>query len=155
MVKGACMGALSLFFEEARRAMRTRLGNAATVAMVGVLAGACASGTGGAAETNGVRGAVTVVEVSNHNWSDVNVYAVHLGTRMRLGTVVSMTTRKFTLPARALVADGTLRLMASPIGSTRTYVTDPILVGQGDRVEWNLENRLALSSYMVRNGTTR
>jgi hypothetical protein len=155
MVKGAWMGALSVFFEEARRAMGTRLGSAAAVAMVGVLAGGCASGTGGAVATNGAGGEVTVVEVSNHNWADMNVYAVHMGTRTRLGTVVSMTTRRFTLQSRARVSDGTLRLMASPIGSTRTHLTDPILVREGDRVEWNLENSLALSSYMVRNGTAR
>jgi hypothetical protein len=140
------MGAFFFGLEEARRAMRTRLGTAAAVAMAGLLAGACASGTGGVAETNGVGGEATVVEVSNHNWADVNVYAVQLGTRTRLGTVVSMTTRRFTLPAQARVGDGGVRLMASPIGSTRSHLTDPILVGQGDRIEWNLENSLALSS---------
>jgi hypothetical protein len=135
--------------------MRTRLGTGASVAMVGLLAGACASGTGGAVETNGVGGDGTVVEVSNHNWADVNVYAVQLGTRTRLGTVVSMTTRRFTLPPQARRPDGGLRLMASPIGSTRSHLTDLILVGHGDRIEWNLENSLALSSYMVRNANGR
>jgi hypothetical protein len=135
--------------------MRTRLGTAAAVAMAGLLAGACASGTGGAVETNGAGGDGTVVEVSNHNWADVNVYAVQLGTRTRLGTVVSMTTRRFTLRSQARLADGGLRLMASPIGSTRSHLTDLILVDPGDRIEWNLENSLALSSYMVRNGRGR
>jgi hypothetical protein len=132
--------------------MRTRLGSAAAVAVVGVLAGACAGGTGGAVETNGVGGEAAVVEVTNHNWADVTVYAVHLGTRTRLGTVVSMTTRTFRLPDRARLTDGALRLMASPIGSNRTHLTDLILVDAGDRIEWNLENSLVLSSYMVRNG---
>jgi hypothetical protein len=135
--------------------MRTRLGTGAAVALAGLLAGACASGTGGAVETNGAGGDGTVVEVSNHNWSDVTVYAVQLGTRTRLGTVVSMTTRRFTLPAQTRLADGGLRLMASPIGSNRSHLTDLILVDHGDRIEWNLENSLALSSYMVRNGNGR
>jgi hypothetical protein len=135
--------------------MRTRLGTGAAVALAGLLAGACASGTGGAVETNGAGGDGTVVEVSNHNWADVNVYTVQLGTRTRLGTVVSMTTRRFTLPAQTRLAGGGLRLMASPIGSNRSHVTDLILVDHGDRIEWNLENSLALSSYMVRNGNGR
>jgi hypothetical protein len=134
--------------------MRTRLGAAAAVALAGLLAGACASGTGGAVATNGA-GDRTVVEVSNHNWADVNVYAVQLGTRMRLGTVVSMTTRRFTLPAQTRLAGGGVRLMASPIGSTRSHLTDLILVDAGGRIEWNLENSLALSSYMVWNGNGR
>jgi hypothetical protein len=66
--------------------------------------------------------------------------------------VVSMTTRTFRLPDRARLTDGALRLMASPIGSNRTHLTDLILVDAGDRIEWNLENSLVLSSYMVRNG---
>jgi hypothetical protein len=135
--------------------MRTRLGSAAAVALVGVLAGACASGSGGALDTNGVGSEALVVEVTNHNWADMNVYAVHLGTRTRLGTVVSMTTETFTLPDRARMADGALRLMASPIGSNRTHLTDLILVDEGDRIEWSLENSLALSSYLVRNGNGR
>jgi hypothetical protein len=131
--------------------MVRRLGAAVAVATAGLLTGACASGTGGALETNGFEEATTL-EVTNHNWADVNVYAVLPGTRARLGTVVSMTTRTFTLPSRARLSGGGVRLMATPIGSNRTHLTDLILVNHGDRIEWNLENSLALSSYMVLNG---
>lgn len=134
--------------------MNTRLSAAAAAAVVGLFAGACASG-GAAVETNADADGRTVLSVTNYNWSDVTVYAVQLGHRLRLGTVTSMTTRRFTVPVGGSLSEGGLSFLATPIGSTRTHQTDRIMVDPGDRIEWKLENSLALSSYMVRSGNAR
>lgn len=89
------------------------------------------------------------VEVTNHNWMDMNVYALRGGTRIRLGTVTTGTTQRFKLPSVLNVHVGDLRLMADPIGSGQQFHSDPILVEPGTRLRWSLENQLALSSFMV------
>lgn len=122
----------------------------AAAVVFGLMTTGCASLSGDGVETGIPDEESTTVEVSNHNWLDVTIYAVERGTRTRLGTVTSMTTRTFELPAGLQRRATELRLVAAPIGSTETHRTDSILIDPGDRIEWNLENELALSSYWVR-----
>ncbi len=91
------------------------------------------------------------VNVVNRNWLDVRVYAVSgSGAYARLGTVTSFTTGKFQLPAWLSAANSDLELVALPIGSTQQYSSGPVLVSPGEKIEWQLENHLALSSITVR-----
>lgn len=96
--------------------------------------------------------AETTVRVDNHNWSDVAVYVVRTGTdtEVRLGTVTSMTQRRFKVPHSVLPDGGAVRLIADPIGSDSRYVTPPVQVNPGQHVNWRVENRLNLSSVSVR-----
>lgn len=91
----------------------------------------------------------TTVEVHNHNWSDMVVYAVRDNSRVRLGMVTSMNTRRFQLPTSFRVSASDLRLMANPIGSQDEYTTSPIQVNPGQRVELRLENMLSISNWAV------
>lgn len=93
--------------------------------------------------------AVTV-NVENHNWSDIVVYAVRGGRRYRLGTVTSMQSAEFMVPPGLLGGSADLRLMLDPIGSRHAFVTEQILVTPGDRVLFSVENYLPLSSWAVR-----
>ncbi|HET7275408.1 MAG TPA: hypothetical protein VFI91_09620 [Longimicrobiaceae bacterium] len=89
------------------------------------------------------------VQVSNHNWSDMVVYGVSGGFRQRLGTVTSMSTRRFQLPRAAALSLGGVHLIADPIGSDRSYSTGMIQVSPGQTIEFNIENNLAISNYSV------
>lgn len=89
------------------------------------------------------------VKVANYNWMDVNVYAVQGGTRVRLGTVTTMGTSTFHIPARFLAQSGSVRLMVDPIGSTEGYMTDGILVHGGQQISFNVQNALQFSSFSV------
>lgn len=120
------------------------------VALVGLVLGGCASVTADPAERAGAAGAATTVEVTNHNWQDVVVYALHATRRVRLGTVVSMSTERFELSSTTLGTAGSVQLLADPIGSPRPYRTEQILVNPGGRIELKVANSLALSSYAVR-----
>jgi hypothetical protein len=119
------------------------------VTVAGLLIAGCSS-TESAPVAPWASGPATVVEVFNNNWLDINVYAVRSGTRMRLGTVRSMARNSFMLPEAALSGASSIRLMAAPIGTTRTHITEGILLQRGDRIEWSVENSLALSHYAVR-----
>lgn len=89
------------------------------------------------------------VHVENYNWMDVVVYAVHGGTRMRLGQVTSMSSANFRLPSRFLSGSENVRLLVDPIGSTEGYMTDGIVLHDGQSVSFNVQNSLQFSSISV------
>jgi len=97
------------------------------------------------------RDVQTTVRVSNQNWSDMVVYALSNGLRVRLGTVTSMSTRRLAVPKHLLTASGEFRLAADPIGAPQGFVTQPIQVYPGSRIEFTIQNNLPISSYSVRN----
>jgi hypothetical protein len=116
---------------------------------VALLAGGCAHGGG---ETTVAEPGVpqTVLQVWNNNWSDMNVYVVRGTLRQRLGTVTSLTTSRFPLPAHIMASPDPVRLLADPIGVAQQYMSPPLLVSPGQFVEWRLENNVNLSSTFIR-----
>lgn len=132
--------------------MRISLRQTAMALAMGAILGGCASNQEAGPESADPGASDNELMVSNHNWSDVTVYAVGRGAPVRLGNVVSMDTRTFDIPTHAITSQGSVQLIADVIGSNRSHQTDRILVTDGDRVEWNLENKLPLSSYTVTSG---
>ncbi len=125
----------------------SRLAMAATITVGAV---ACSSAGTMDRPANALAGEVeATVEVTNNNWADMVVYAQRNGVRVRLGTVTSMTTQAFDLPLPLLSGSGELFFVADPIGSDRAYRSPVVMVGRGQRVEFLLENNLALSSLSV------
>lgn len=93
------------------------------------------------------------IDVYNHNSLDINVYTVHSGMRMRLGTVVAATAGHFKAASREF-ADGSMQLYAAPIGANRGYLSETIYVQPGVVVTWTLEQSLPQSSLVVRDTTS-
>ena len=89
------------------------------------------------------------LHVENYNWMDVVVYAVQGTSRIRLGQVTSMGSANFRIPERFLAASENVRLMVDPIGSTEGYMTDGIVVRDGQRVSFSVQNALQFSSVSV------
>lgn len=129
------------------RTMRAML----TAGMV-VLAGACAPGTESTAYVPGLDGAgqeETTVRVANNNWNNMTVYVVRGSSRHRLGTVTSMNTETFRIPAAFLTGTDAVRLVADPLGSSDTYTTPTVQVQPGEEIEFDIENHIAISSVSV------
>jgi hypothetical protein len=99
--------------------------------------------------TAGSAGAPATVRVANHNWLDVNVYAVQGGTRVRLGSVTSMSSGTFQLPARFLLQSAAVRLLVDPIGSTEGHMTEGVMVQGGQQISFSVQNALQFSSVSV------
>ena len=93
---------------------------------------------------------VVTISVSNSNPLDMTVYAVNQSMRIRLGTVSTASTQRFTLQLHQLSPTGELQLLADPIGSRRTYTSEPIHVFAGQAVEWMLQADLRQSSLTIR-----
>lgn len=123
--------------------------SALALAAAALTAGGCATGYETARSEMREEGPATI-EVTNHNWSDMNIYLVVDGMRQRLGTVMSQNRQTFKVPAHALATSGRVQLLADPIGSNRAYLSSPLLLRLGQQVQWQLENSIQLSSLLVR-----
>lgn len=129
--------------------MWRRTSQFAMAVMLAAGAVACSS-AGGHRPANALAGELdATVVVTNNNWSDMTVYAQRNGVSVRLGTVTSMTTQRFSLPAPMVGGTGELNFLADPIGSNQVFRSPAVMVGRGQQVEFMLQNNLALSSLAV------
>ena len=88
------------------------------------------------------------VDVTNHNPSDMNIYLVHAGMRIRLGTVTTEMTGHFKLKAHEF-GDGSFQLLASPLGGSRGFLSEMVYPQSGQTVTWTLEVVLIQSTLTI------
>ena len=91
----------------------------------------------------------TTLVVENNNWQDMVIYVMNGAQRARLGSVNSMGTARFRVTDAMGGGFGQLRLVADPIGSTRSFALPIINVVPGSQVQVKLENNLSTSSFSV------
>ena len=91
-----------------------------------------------------------VIRIANNHPLDVTVYAVNLGMRVRLGTVSTASSQRFTIALHEINPSGELRLLADPVGSRRSTLSEPIQVFAGQTVEWVLAVDLRQSALTIR-----
>ena len=90
-----------------------------------------------------------LLEVENHNWSDIVVYVSHDGVVTRLGQVTGSTTTSLPLPPYLIGTLGVVRLGVRRIGGTDSYASEPISVRTGSTLRLTVESRVATSSVAV------
>jgi len=127
----------------------TRVSTWIAAAAVALTATACASSGGVQTAPAAPEQSPARVEVTNNNWADMRVYAERGGMTVRLGTVSSMSTTSFRIPKSMMHSTGAMRLVAHPLASRERHVSSPINVWPGQRVEFRIENHLAVSSVAV------
>jgi len=90
-----------------------------------------------------------VLEVENHNWSDINIYVVHDGRRNRLTTVTATKDVALQIPPAYQGETGIFRLVVHRIGGRDSYTSEPISIRTGYTVRLTVESDLARSSVGV------
>ena len=88
------------------------------------------------------------VRVTNDNWSNMRIYVVETasqGLRWRLGTVTSLSTASFELPAHLGGELGDLVLVAVAMGSRQRVFTPRLLTWPGALVHWTISTQPSLS----------
>jgi broad specificity phosphatase PhoE len=90
-----------------------------------------------------------VLEIENHNWSDVVVYVAHDGLVTRLTLVTANTNTSLPIPPHLVGSLGVVRLAVRRIGGTDSYASEPISVRTGSTVRLTVESRVATSSVAV------
>jgi hypothetical protein len=129
-----------------------RLATAAVIAALGLSGvSACASNRGPAGVDWTAGSSAPTVTVQNDNWLDVVVYILRGPSRFRIGTVRATSTETFRLKSDGTAGLLPVRLMADPIGSNLGYVTDPIVIGPGQRLELRVAGAINTSTYSIRN----
>jgi hypothetical protein len=93
-------------------------------------------------------GNITLV-VRNNNYNDVDVYAVSSGLATRVGTVTGNSSATFTLNP-TLVGPTDFRIVATPIGGNGRASTGPLVVSQGQTIEFTVGPVLSQSTVSVR-----
>jgi hypothetical protein len=115
-----------------------------------ILLGVSAEGCASAANVATGGSAAATLRVENHNFNDVDVFAVPPGgTPQRLGMVTGASSGTFVLP-RTLIATLPLRIIAAPIGGFGAAGSGPLTVYGGQTVLFTVEADLHLSSAVVR-----
>lgn len=89
------------------------------------------------------------LQITNHNYLDITIYAIHDGQRTRLGVAGGSAHTDMVLPARMLGVGRDLQLLGDPIGSPEQALTEVIVVQPGQFIEWLLESGLARSTVGV------
>lgn len=87
------------------------------------------------AEDSATPRAETAVRVENQSFSDMTIYVVRGGQRVRLGMVPGNSTRLFFLQPSLVPGVTPLRFLADPIGSSRTALSHEVVVQPGDVIE--------------------
>jgi hypothetical protein len=91
----------------------------------------------------------TTLIVKNNNWQEVVIYMVRGATRARLGSVAGMGTGRFRLSDTMVSSAGDVRIMADPVGSTRSYTSPVIDVLPGAEVELQVQSNILASNFAV------
>lgn len=120
----------------------------AALALAAPLA-ACATGRPHVAPAASDAGAGVRLVVRDENRADVDLYAVEVGLRSRIGSVTAGDSTVVDV-APSLVADGALRVIAVPIGGVGRASTGPVLVQPGQTVIFTVMPDLAASAVSVR-----
>ena len=92
---------------------------------------ACA---GRSRETGAEPNDTAAVQVQNQGFSDMVVYAINGGQRIRLGLAGGNSTSTFTIPRHLIRGAGGIRFLADPVGGSRTPVSEEMTVNPGDVV---------------------
>lgn len=90
----------------------------------------------------------STIVVRNDYWGEMDIYAVIGGSRWRLGSVMTSSTAKLSIP-HALTVRPEIQLQADPVGPGRPFTFAPIAMRPGATVELTLANMLPMSTYSV------
>ena len=89
------------------------------------------------------------LQITNHHYLDITIYAIHDGQRTRLGVAGGSAHTKLVLSPRLLGVGREMQLVGDAIGSQERAVTDMIIVQPGQFIELLLESSLARSTVGV------
>lgn len=74
------------------------------------------------------------VRVENQSWSEMTIYAIASGQRVRLGSVTANSTAVLRIPAGVVGLGRTLTFVADPLGSSRTSRSFEVFVRPGEEI---------------------
>jgi len=90
-----------------------------------------------------------ILEVQNHNWSDVVLFLIHNGQVNRFAQIAAAKDQSFEIPPRFIGEEGILRVGLHRIGGQDDFRTEAVSVRTGDTIRLTIEGKLEHSSIGV------
>ena len=136
--------------------MRGMKGLVAVAALGAALATTQSCASSGTTVSNQAAGVLAsnpnsaVLNVTDNNFQDMDVFAVLDGVSSRLGTVTGAGGSRMFVLDPAYLATGRLAIVATPIGGGGRASTGLIMVSRGDEVVFTIQPQLSTSSVFIR-----
>lgn len=77
----------------------------------------------------------TRVKIDNQNVMSMTIFVVKRGQEVRLGFVPGQSKETLTIPKDIVTVPTTIRLLADPVGSNSTPISNEFFVSPGDTIE--------------------
>ena len=90
-----------------------------------------------------------ILEVQNHNWSDVVLFLIHNGQVNRFAQIAAAKDQSFEVPPRFIGEEGILRVGLHRIGGQDDFRTEAVSVRTGGTIRLTIEGKLEHSSIGV------
>jgi hypothetical protein len=90
-----------------------------------------------------------MLQVENHNWSDVVLFIIHDGRTNRFAQIAAARDGSFEIPQHFLGDQGNIRLGLHRVGGRDDYRTEVVSVRTGDTIRLTIEGKLEHSSIGV------
>ena len=90
-----------------------------------------------------------ILQVENHNWSDVVLFIIHDGRTNRFAQIAAAKDDSFEIPSRFLGEQGSIRVGLHRVGGGDDYRTELVSVRTGDTIRLTIEGKLEHSSIGV------
>lgn len=137
------------------RVPRALRGRTHALLLLGLLtAGGCGRRKAGAAGGSQLRAESVALgpiplRVANRSTAEVVIQAVRGSQRRRLGSAAGLSTVQLAVPPAITADRGTFVIVATQVGGSETYASDPILPQADIRIVLTLAARLAASTLTV------
>ena len=89
------------------------------------------------------------LQVQSNHWLDLHLYLVRDGMVRSLGVVNGPGRSELALPADATMPGSLVQILVEPIGGGGSWLSNPLIISPGDRVDLTVQNNLGLSSESV------
>jgi len=90
-----------------------------------------------------------VLEIENHNWSDVNIFVLHDGRQNRLGTAIAAKDATMIIPPQYQGDTHNFQLVLYRIGGKDSFTSQTLTNMTGNTVRLTIESKLEHSSVGV------
>jgi hypothetical protein len=91
----------------------------------------------------------STLHVENHHYGDVDIFVIHNGSRLRVGSVTATSDQTFTLNSRIIGTVGTLQILAHGIGESGNLVSESFAIRPGMQITWTLDSNLSRATLAI------
>lgn len=91
----------------------------------------------------------STLHVENRHYGDVDIYVVHDGSRVRVGTVTASSDQTFTLPSRLIGTVGTMQLIAHGVGLSGNLGSETFAIRTAMQINWTLDSNLSRGTLSI------